>query len=77
MTDRVTVEVTILRERIGALRRGREVRKSETGRRRRTSLNLADRALVLAKTAGHCHICGGRIEGAHRRGVGGCVEWSW
>jgi 5-methylcytosine-specific restriction endonuclease McrA len=62
-TDAITAEATILRERITALRRDRETRKAQTGRRRRAALRAQDRARVLAKTAAQCHICGGKIDG--------------
>jgi 5-methylcytosine-specific restriction endonuclease McrA len=63
MTDRATAEATAFRERILSLRRDREVRKKQTGRRPRKQLSAFSRTRVLAKTAGQCHICGGKIDG--------------
>jgi 5-methylcytosine-specific restriction endonuclease McrA len=59
----VDADANAFRERIATLRRGREVRKSQTGRRRRAALRPNDRARVLATTDGRCHICGGKIDG--------------
>ena len=46
-------------------RRGREVRKaqSKAQREQRAALSTAQRAKVLGKTDGRCHICGGAIIG--------------
>lgn len=43
-------------------RGARQVRSRNAGRRR-ASLSLRQRREVLAKTAGRCHICGGRTGG--------------
>jgi len=53
-----------LRDRLAMLRQERERRKNQSGRRLRGGLNAQDRKLVLAKTDGRCHICGGDIEGS-------------
>jgi hypothetical protein len=53
-----------LRELRFALRR--RVRAGRAGRLRRRGLGRSDRAAVLRKTGGRCHICGGLIDG---------VEW--
>jgi len=48
------------------LRRDREVRKEATlsTRPARQSLSPSERDHILAKTAGHCHICGELISGS-------------
>jgi 5-methylcytosine-specific restriction endonuclease McrA len=52
-----------LRQRIVELRAQRRMRKlaNRGATRSRASLTRAQRAEVLAKTSGHCHICGGEI----------------
>jgi 5-methylcytosine-specific restriction endonuclease McrA len=50
------------RERLLVLRRDRERRKDESGRRPRRGLSSRDRQIVLATTGKKCHICGGAIE---------------
>ena len=55
-----------LSEYFKTLRQNRESLKKQNQayNRRRKSLTKADRDLVLKKTDGRCHICGGLIEGA-------------
>ena len=43
--------------------RGQRHRRSEAQGRRRGSLTPRQRGIVLAKTGGQCHVCGGRTEG--------------
>ncbi len=50
-----------LRERLAVLRGERKQRKRRTAKRPRSTLTAAERREVLAKTAGCCHICGGKI----------------
>jgi 5-methylcytosine-specific restriction endonuclease McrA len=52
-----------LRQRIVEMRAQRRMRKlaNRGATRSRASLTRAQRAEVLAKTGGHCHICGGQI----------------
>ncbi len=58
----VTTEPEGLRDRLVRLRSERERRKSASrAGRRRGRLSEADRQVVLAKTGGRCHICGGEI----------------
>ena len=56
---------TALQALLKALRRDRAGQKarSTSNRRRRASLSNLQRARVLAKTGGRCHICGGLIAG--------------
>ena len=51
-----------LRRKLTNLRQKRRELKKPRGQRRRT-LTSKQRSAVLAKTAGHCHICGGKIRG--------------
>jgi 5-methylcytosine-specific restriction endonuclease McrA len=51
------------RAQLATLRRNRKRRKREGSRRSRRGLNGRDRELVLSKTNGRCHVCGGAIEG--------------
>jgi 5-methylcytosine-specific restriction endonuclease McrA len=44
------------------LRSMRRQGKRDSVRRPRISLTAAERVQVLAKTAGRCHICGGKVE---------------
>jgi len=57
-------DVMTLRHRLVSLRRQRERRKASNRRPRRRQLTAAERAAVLSKTGGKCHICGGEIQGA-------------
>ena len=52
-----------LRDRICRLRLEREERKSANRRPRNQSPSTAERAEILKKTDGNCHICGGTIVG--------------
>ena len=52
-----------LRLHLVKLRGDRRQGKRNSVRRRRGSLTATERRLVLAKTAGRCHICGGKVEG--------------
>src|SRR5580704_9266845 len=52
-----------IRDYLVGLRSKRREGKRNSVRQRRTSLTVAERRHVLAKTAGLCHICGGIIEG--------------
>ncbi|ACD89675.1 HNH nuclease [Chlorobium limicola DSM 245] len=52
-----------LRNRLIALRRLREQGKDANRRPRRFRLTTEERAAILRKTGGKCHICGGDISG--------------
>ena len=60
----MTTPSETLRERICRLRREREERKS-VNRHPRKSPSQAERAEILKKTDGNCHICGGEIVGGN------------
>src|SRR5215467_7500417 len=51
-----------LRIHVSELRMQRRQGKRSNVRQPRTSLTAAERSEVLAKTAGRCHICGGKVE---------------
>ncbi len=52
-------------KRLRALRRDRREQKLKNGNKRtRKRLSQSDRAVLLEKTGGRCHICGGVITGA-------------
>jgi hypothetical protein len=53
-----------LRCHLAALRQEREQRKTATGKRARRNLAVKDREVVLSKTGGRCHICGGEVRDA-------------
>lgn len=53
----------MLRDRLKKLRAIREKAKAENRRPRLKRLSPAEREVVLSKTAGRCHICGGEIAG--------------
>jgi len=55
--------LTDLRHRIVELRRLRQQMKDANRRPRQHRLNASERAQVLEKTGGRCHICGGDITG--------------
>ena len=55
-----------LRDRLIVLRRLREKGKAANRRPRRQRLTDTERADVLSKTGGKCHICGGDIRGSWR-----------
>ncbi|HXG55623.1 MAG TPA: HNH endonuclease signature motif containing protein [Vicinamibacterales bacterium] len=58
-------ETALLRRQLADLRaerRARQREQKEHGAKRRT-LRPRERHVVLAKTAGRCHICGGSVEG--------------
>lgn len=51
--------------RLQSLRGARRKRKAKAGQRRaRASLTADERVLVLEKTAGRCHVCGGVVDEA-------------
>lgn len=52
-----------LRDRLGELRRDRNTRQAERRAApiKRRALRPDQRAVILAKTAGRCHICGGEV----------------
>jgi len=52
-----------LQSRLIALHRLREERKAAHRRPRENRLTPAERAEILKKTGGKCHICGGEIQG--------------
>lgn len=52
-----------LRDRLIALRRARKENKEANRRPRSQRLRPPERATVLSKTGGRCHICGGPIVG--------------
>lgn len=52
-----------LRDRLITLRELREQGKDANRRPRRSRLTTSERAAILSKTAGKCHICGGDIGG--------------
>jgi len=52
-----------LRDRLMAMHRLREHGKAANRRPRRARLTAAERAAILCKTGGKCHICGGGISG--------------
>lgn len=58
-----SADLVELRQRLVELRAQRRQRKlaNRSANRPRTSLTKSERAEVLAKTGGHCHICGGDI----------------
>lgn len=64
MQERSDVMVESLRNRLLALRRLREARKAANRRPRPRRLTAAERSLILAKTGGKCHVCGGNIVGS-------------
>jgi 5-methylcytosine-specific restriction endonuclease McrA len=51
-----------LRVHLAGLRRKREQDKRNKVRTQRVVLTAAERRQVIAKTAGRCHICGGKVE---------------
>lgn len=86
MSSDTSASVTSFARRLHRLRDDREKRKSTikaARRQNRGHLSKAQRAKVLRKTGGRCHICGGRIAGkdwqadhvlAHDRGGGSSVD---
>lgn len=52
-----------LHDQLIALRRLREQGKDANRRPRRSRLTVGERAAILRKTGGKCHICGGDISG--------------
>lgn len=64
MQERSDVMAESLCNRLIALRRLREAREAANRRPRPRRLTAAERSLILAKTGGKCHVCGGGIVGA-------------
>ena len=58
------LSLTDLRQRIVELRRLRQQMKDANRRPRQHRLNASERAQILEKTGGRCHICGGDITGS-------------
>jgi hypothetical protein len=55
------------------LRAKRETQKKESRPgKRQASVSSADRRRISAKTAGHCHICGGKVGRSYLAG-GSCT----
>ena len=62
-TTMPTESTTALGDHLRSLRLLRQQAKAKHRRPRRSKLTAADRAIVLQKTGGLCHICGGSIDG--------------